>query len=265
MVSSSSSDSSRRVVYAANHINGLNILRELRRQDVEVEFLVVHPLENSRCREELIEASGTPRERVITWAWKEVAEIARRLRGKQADILFSVNFGYRFPNSILDLFTLPVNLHLSLLPYNKGAFPNVWSIIEGTPAGVSLHTMTEQIDEGPILFQREVGVAEDDTAETLYRKLLIAAVDLVREHAGDVLEGRVTPREQPAGGTSHTEQDFHNLLRLEPERQYPARELINLLRAMTFPPHLNLYFEHAGGRTYLNLHLCRAEGFAPVG
>ena len=259
MKSDASAAPVRRIVYAANHLNGLNVLRELRRQQIEIEFLIVHPRKTSRCREELIQAAGTPAERVITWSLRAVPEIAARLREKQSENLLSVNFGYRFPTSFLGLFARPINLHLSLLPYNKGAFPNVWSIIDGTPAGVSLHIMTEKFDEGPILVQREVDLAPDDTAETLYRKLLIAAGDLMRDHIREVLDGRIAARKQTPGGTVHTEQNFRNLLRLDPERHYAARDLINLMRALTFPPHANLYFEHEAGRTYLNLQLCRAE------
>lgn len=253
----------RQIVYAANHLNGLNVLRELLRQGIGIEFLLVHPLVNSRCRGELIEESGTPPDRVITWARKAIVAIEARLRTKRTEVLFSVNFGYRFPPSILALFKRPVNLHLSLLPYNKGAFPNVWPIIDGTPAGVSLHLMNDRFDEGPILFQREVPVAADDTAKTLYQRLMIAAVDLVRDHGDDILQGRFTPREQLAGGTAHSEREFYDLLRLDLERPYRAGDLINLLRALTFPPHSNLYFEHSEGRTHLNLQLYREGGSAP--
>ena len=253
----------RQVVYAGNHLNGLNVLRELRRLSIEIEFLLVHPRTNSRCREELVEESGTPPERIITWEKKEIDGIVERLQMKQADVLFSANFGYRFPQSVLALFKRPVNLHLSLLPYNKGAFPNVWAIIDGTPAGVSLHLMNDRFDEGPILFQSEVPVAADDTAMSLYQRLMIAAVNLVRDHGDDILHGRITPWEQPPGGTAHVEKEFYDLLRLDLERHYRAGDLINLLRAMTFPPHANLYFEHNEGRTHINLQLCR-EGNTPA-
>jgi methionyl-tRNA formyltransferase len=264
MSSGAAATQARRIVYAANQLNGLNVLHELRRQEIEIEFLIVHSLDNSHCRQELVQAAGTPSKRIIIWNRRSVPEIAARLREKQSENLFSVNFGYRFPTNILELFTRPINLHLSLLPFNKGAYPNVWSIIEGTPAGVSLHIMTAEFDDGPILVQREVEVAPDDTAETLYRNLLASAVELVRKYLPDILDGRVAPREQPPGGTFHTERDFRNLLRLEPERRYVARDLINLMRALTFPPHANLYFEHEAGRSYLNLQLCRDRRPAPA-
>eukprot|EP00392_Amoebophrya_sp_AT5.2_P019205 g19951.t1 len=38
-----------------------------------------------------------------------------------------------------------INLHISYLPYNRGADPNLWSILERTPPGVTIH----HIDEGP--------------------------------------------------------------------------------------------------------------------
>lgn len=46
-----------------------------------------------------------------------------------------------------------VNLHISYLPWNKGADPNLWSIIEDTPRGVTLHYMDSRLDHGDIIAQ----------------------------------------------------------------------------------------------------------------
>lgn len=72
---------------------------------------------------------------------------------------FIVSFGYRhivkpevinqFPNRI-------INLHISLLPYNRGADPNFWSFIEDTPKGVTIHQLAEGLDTGDILCQKDL-------------------------------------------------------------------------------------------------------------
>src|SRR4051812_50035303 len=51
---------------------------------------------------------------------------------------WAVSHGYRriLRRDALDV--LPdriVNLHIALLPYNRGADPTLWSVLEGTPAG----------------------------------------------------------------------------------------------------------------------------------
>lgn len=75
-----------------------------------------------------------------------------------------------------------VNLHISYLPWNKGADPNIWSWIDDTPKGVSIHFVSDQIDEGDIIAQREVKLsAEDDTLSSSYDKLMDHIIFLFQE------------------------------------------------------------------------------------
>ena len=70
-----------------------------------------------------------------------------------------ISFGYRkiIPKKILQRAKRPIiNLHLSFLPFNRGAHPNFWSFIEDTPSGVSIHEMDNGVDTGPIIFQKKI-------------------------------------------------------------------------------------------------------------
>ena len=90
-------------------------------------------------------------------------------------IEFLISYGYRhlISESILSHFPLKaVNLHISLLPYARGAHPNFWSIAEGSPTGVTIHLLDKGLDTGNILFQREVYINHrEHTFETSYRLL----------------------------------------------------------------------------------------------
>ena len=58
------------------------------------------------------------------------------------DFDFIVSYGYRYiiKKNIIDYFHKRIiNLHISYLPYNRGADPNLWSILEDTPSGVTIH------------------------------------------------------------------------------------------------------------------------------
>src|SRR5690606_983365 len=70
----------------------------------------------------------------------------------EADLL--VSFGYR--HILKDLSVPAVNIHISMLPWNRGADPNFWSWLDHTPKGVTVHLMDQGIDTGPIIAQREV-------------------------------------------------------------------------------------------------------------
>ena len=49
-----------------------------------------------------------------------------------------------------------INLHISYLPWNRGADPNLWSFLEDTPKGVSIHYVDPGMDTGDIIAQKEV-------------------------------------------------------------------------------------------------------------
>jgi methionyl-tRNA formyltransferase len=87
---------------------------------------------------------------------------------------FLVAHGYRhiLRPSVLDRFPRrAVNLHISYLPWNRGADPNLWSIIENTPKGVSIHYLDAGIDTGDLIAQKAVEFAPGETLRTSYTRL----------------------------------------------------------------------------------------------
>ena len=87
---------------------------------------------------------------------------------------FLISYGYRciIEKKVLECFDRrALNLHMSYLPWNRGADPNFWSILEDTPKGVTIHIMDECIDTGDILCQREIFFGDNDTLRTSYKKL----------------------------------------------------------------------------------------------
>ena len=71
-----------------------------------------------------------------------------------------------------------INLHLSYLPFNRGAHPNFWSFYENTPSGVSIHLIDAGIDSGPILFQKEIKFKNEITFIQTYNRLFIEMENL---------------------------------------------------------------------------------------
>lgn len=90
------------------------------------------------------------------------------------DTDFIVSYGYRYiiKNDILSKFyQRAINLHISYLPWNRGADPNFWSIVEDTPKGVTIHYIDEGLDTGDIIVQKEVGLELTDTLHSSYERL----------------------------------------------------------------------------------------------
>ena len=132
---------------------------------------------------------------------------------------FLISYGYRFilRKDILDLFpNRAINMHISYLPYSRGADPNFWSFIEGTPKGVSIHYLDEGVDTGEIIVQKEVSFDSLDT-ETLassYQKLQVEIQNLFFQH-WDLIKNQKCDRIRQVGaGTTHRVKEKEHLLHL---------------------------------------------------
>ncbi len=82
-----------------------------------------------------------------------------------------------------------LNLHPSYLPYNRGWHTPTWAILDGTPAGASLHYVDESLDTGDIVCQRHAVIDPADTAHTLYAKLKKLEVEVFKEGWQQITDG----------------------------------------------------------------------------
>ena len=94
----------------------------------------------------------------------------KKLKSLNADIFLFLNFPKILKKNIINLKGRFINLHLSYLPYNRGKNPNVWSIVENTPAGVTLHEIDKGIDTGKIIFRKKIVPEAIDTGKSLWEK-----------------------------------------------------------------------------------------------
>ncbi len=78
--------------------------------------------------------------------------------------ILSPNFVWRYPNRI-------INIHPSLLPAFPGALAYAQAFERGTKiVGVTSHYVTENLDQGPIIFQDSFKVDPNDTLEKIKAK-----------------------------------------------------------------------------------------------
>jgi methionyl-tRNA formyltransferase len=218
--------------------------------------LVVHPDGQARDRSEIIEASGLAMSDVREAPALNHEGGAAWLAGYHVDWLISVYFGFLLRRPVLDAPRLgTLNLHPALLPHNRGAHPNVWSIVDRTPAGVTLHYVDEEVDTGDIAAQCEVPVHPADTAATLYRRLEDAAIQLFKECWPMIRADSVPRTPQHGTPTYHRTADLARLDRIDPNGIYRASDLIDLLRARTFHPYPGAYLDLGNRRVYLRLEL----------
>ena len=130
---------------------------------------------------------------------------------------FLISFGYRYiiNKQILDSFQeRAINLHVSYLPWNKGADPNLWSFLEETPKGVTIHLLDEKIDNGKIICQKELEFNEDETLESSYNILQKEIVLLFKKNWKKIRDNSYIPKSQISGGSYHRLADKNFFLHL---------------------------------------------------
>ncbi len=93
---------------------------------------------------------------------------------------FVISFGYKHILSkelLLNTAAPIINLHISYLPWNRGAHPNFWSFYDETPSGVTIHLVDEGIDTGPIIYQKKVNLDRFNKTFTETYNILITEIE----------------------------------------------------------------------------------------
>lgn len=215
---------------------------------------------------------------VVTTGDNDIAQLARTkglpvhyyddvLDGKADDILPGVQYIFLawwpkiIPASVFNAATIgTINLHPSYLPYNRGKNYNFWTIVEDSPFGVSMHFVDSGIDSGDIIFQQAIEKTWQDTGGSLYSKAQRAITQLFRTRYMDLVEGRFLRTAQPAGrGSLHYEKELEPASEIFLEKQYPAKTLLNLLRARTFEGKPACYFFEGEKKYEIRISIIEVE------
>jgi formyltetrahydrofolate deformylase len=115
-----------------------------------VPFVLVDEKDQQKAEDHLIEVSKKYDIDLVV--------LARYMR------IMTPNFVWRYPHRI-------INIHPSLLPAFPGAFAYAQAFERGAKiVGVTAHYVTEELDQGPIIFQDSFKVDSTDTLETIRKK-----------------------------------------------------------------------------------------------
>lgn len=191
---------------------------------------------------ELAATRGIP---VFTPDRIDAAAIAR-IRELAPAVIYSFYYRNLIDEAVLRIAPLGAyNVHGSMLPKYRGRAPVNWMLVNGErEAGVTLHHMVARADAGDIVAQRAVEIADDDTALTLYRKIVPIGAALVREYHPLIVAGRAPRQPQDLAAGSYFGRRHPEDGRID--WTWPARRIFNLVRAVTHP--YPGAFCHADGR-----------------
>ncbi|MGB9639546.1 MAG: methionyl-tRNA formyltransferase [Anaerolineales bacterium] len=118
-----------------------------------------------------------------------------QLKVWQPDLIVVAAFGQILRPPVLQLPRYGcLNVHASLLPRWRGAAPIAAAILHGDQqTGVTIMQMDEGIDTGPILRQKPIPIFDQDTTQTLTKRLAREGADLLIETIPDYLSGKCKP------------------------------------------------------------------------
>jgi methionyl-tRNA formyltransferase len=132
-------------------------------------------------------------------------EAITQLQAWAPDLIVVAAFGQILRPEVLGLPQYGcINVHGSLLPRGRGAAPIQASILAGDQeTGITIMKMDPGVDTGPILSQRALPIAADDTGGTLFTKMAPLGAELLLETLPSYLNGELTPQPQPGLGATY--------------------------------------------------------------
>ncbi len=138
------------------------------------------------------------------------------LRHWQPEIGVVVAYGHILKPDVLSLPSRGmINVHASLLPRFRGAAPINWAIKEGDPVtGISIMAMAPGMDTGPLLHQRAMPIAPDETAGRLTEKLAALGAETLIEALALLRLGRVVPVPQDESRATYAPKISRTLTRV---------------------------------------------------
>jgi methionyl-tRNA formyltransferase len=124
--------------------------------------------------------------------------------------------------------------HDSLLPSYRGFAPLNWSLINGErQTGVTLFRLSEGVDDGPIVGQRAIPVAPNETAPQVYEKICTATIELVLDAYDRASQGELNAIDQEPDKASYASARTPNDGAID--WNSTTLGIYNQVRALTFP------------------------------
>lgn len=161
-------------------------IREVLRQGGEVVGIVSVPWYRAKFSSDYVDlepvarAHGIPYYSVARVSDPESIEIFRNLK---PDVIFVFGFSQLIPKELLELPNLGcIGTHPALLPKHRGRHPLIWALVQGwTESGLSFFFLSEEVDDGDILWQERFEITLEDNAGSLYEKISTLAVKAIGE------------------------------------------------------------------------------------
>ena len=183
---------------------------------------------------ELIKISGLNEDKVIRGKSFLSEKNIEKLKELKLDYIIGIHYPYIIPVEVLNCPKVGfLNLHPAYLPYNKGWHTPSWAILDDTKYGATLHFMVKELDAGDVIHQKKLTISIDDTADSLYRKVLKLEEEVFIEAFPELISLKPKRKKQIQKGTSYNKKDLSKINEINLDEKVKPKDFINKLRALT--------------------------------
>lgn len=154
----------------------------------------------------------------------------------EPDLIITLAYGQIVPQGLLDIPKYGcLNLHGSLLPKYRGAAPIQYALINNEKmTGMTLMEMIAEMDAGRMYAKQKVEITPDDNATSLFKKMGLAAKDLILENLPLYVDGQL-----PGELQNENLITFAPTIKIEQERidlSQEADQILGWIRALSDRP-----------------------------
>lgn len=178
---------------------------------------------------------------------------------KEYDLVFSLHCKQLFPSELVNNVRC-INIHPGLNPFNRGWFPQVFSIINKLPIGVTIHEMDEELDHGPIIVQKELEIEAWETSYDVYKRIQDLEIELLKENLLKIINNDYKAVQPNSEGNVNLKKDFNELCEIDLDKKVSYKEAIDFFRSMSFKGYKNAYFyDEEGNKIFVEIELEKEE------
>ena len=247
-----------RIVVVGQGSFGEKVLAALTQKGEDLVGVFCPPDKSGEPMQELAKKSGIPAFRPNQMRDPQVDDVYEGLHPDLSMLAFVTDI---IPERLLRIPSLgTICYHPSLLPRHRGASAINWAIIQGdTRTGLTIFWADEGIDTGPILLQKEIEIAPDDTTGSLYFNTLFPMGVEAMLEAVELIKKGETPR-IPQNESEATYEPPCDDTVAAVDWKKSSRNLYNLIRGCDPQPGAHTTLKGKRVRLYVaKLHLVAPE------
>lgn len=153
-------------------------------------------------------------------------------------VMFSIQCKKIIKKETIDIVSGEIfNFHFSDLPKNRGCFPGAWHLLnEDKYVGVTLHKLTEGIDDGPIIDKIKKKVTISDTCRSIYDWSCNQVLPLLKKNLRHILTKEYVAVQQNKSLANYYSRNSINFTKLFVDWNQDVNKVSRYIQAFIFPP-----------------------------